>query len=87
MTSARVIGYSVSRKYYAPVYESTEAAKKEKDYRNTIYWNPLVRTDSTGFTQVAFYNSDETGENRIVVEGITSDGKLCRGVSTYHVRY
>ncbi|MFO7668156.1 MAG: hypothetical protein R6W31_00720 [Bacteroidales bacterium] len=86
MTSARVIGYSVSRKYYSPVYESTEAAKKEKDYRNTIYWNPLVRTDSTGFTQVAFYNSDETGENRIVVEGVTSDGKLCRGVSTYNVR-
>jgi hypothetical protein len=87
MESARVIGYSVSRKFYSPVYESTDQDKNIKDNRNTIYWNPVVRTDSTGFAQVAFCHSDETGDMRIAVEGVTSDGKLCRGISTYKVRY
>lgn len=86
MESARVIGYSVSRKFYSPVYESTDQDKNIKDNRKTIYWNPVVRTDSTGFAQVAFCHSDETGDMRIVVEGVTSDGKLCRGISTYKVR-
>ncbi len=86
MTSAQVIGYSVSRKFYSPVYESTVQANKKRDHRNTIYWNPVVRTDSTGFSHLAFYNNDEIGDMRIVVEGLTSDGKLCRGISTYKVR-
>lgn len=86
MESARVIGYSVSRKFYAPVYESTVKANKKRDHRNTIYWNPVVRTDSTGFAQLAFYNSDDEGDIRIVAEGLTSDGKLCRGISTYQVK-
>jgi len=86
MEGLRVIGYSVSRKFYAPVYDSPEQPEKKEDIRNTIYWNPLVMTDSTGVAIEAFYQSDETGEMKIVVEGVTKDGKLCRGVSAYKVK-
>jgi len=55
------------------------------DFRNTLYWNPIVKTDSTGVANVAFYNSDQTGEVQVVVEGITADGKLCRGLCRYTV--
>jgi hypothetical protein len=86
MESLRVIGYTVSRKFYTPDYESPEEPEKKEDIRNTIWWNPLVRTDSTGVAIETFYQSDESGELKIVVEGVTKDGKLCRGVSIYSVK-
>ncbi len=86
MEGLRVVGYSVSRKFYAPVYDSPEQPEKKEDIRNTIYWNPLVMTDSTGVAIEVFYQSDETGEMKIVIEGVTKDGKLCRGVSAYKVK-
>jgi hypothetical protein len=81
-----IIGYSVIRKFYSPEYESQQPAEIKNDFRSTLYWNPIVRTDSTGVAQVSFYNSDETGNMQIVVEGITADGKLCRGLCNYSVK-
>ena len=86
MEGSRINGYSVSRKFYAPVYDSTEQSEKKADYRNTIFWNPVVKTDSTGVAITEFYNSDEIGEMKIVVEGVTADGKLCRGIGNYRVK-
>ncbi len=83
----RVVGYSVLRKFYTPDYNSPEEHGKKEDIRNTIWWNPLVRTDSTGVAIETFYQSDETGEMKIVVEGVTSDGKLCRGIGNYKVKF
>jgi len=85
MKSARVIGYSVIRQFYSPSYESNLQPEMKNDFRSTIYWNPIVRTDSLGRAAVSFYNSDQTGEVQVIVEGITSDGKLCRGVAKYNV--
>jgi hypothetical protein len=85
MKSARIIGYSVIRKFYAPQYESKIQPTKKTDFRSTLYWNPIVQTDSTGVSNVSFYNSDQTGDVDIEVEGVTSDGKLCRGVGSYMV--
>lgn len=86
MEGLQVIGYSVSRKFYNPVYDSPEQMEKKEDIRNTIYWNPLVRSDSTGVAIESFFHSDETGQMKIVVEGVTKDGKLCRGVGNYLVK-
>jgi hypothetical protein len=87
MESLQVIGYTVSRKFYTPVYDSPEGLEKKGDIRNTIWWNPLVMTDSTGVAIETFFQSDETGEMKIVVEGLTTDGKLCRGIGNYTVKY
>ena len=87
MEGLQVIGYTVSRKFYTPVYDSPEQTEKKEDIRNTIWWNPLVRTDSTGVAIETFYQSDEAGEMKIVVEGLTTDGKLCRGIGNYTVKY
>jgi hypothetical protein len=86
MEGLRVVGYAVSRKFYTPVYDSPEGLEKKEDIRNTIWWNPLVMTDSTGVAIETFYQSDETGEMKIVVEGVTKDGKLCRGIGNYFVK-
>ncbi len=71
-----------------PVYRFTspdysDASRKESripDYRNTLYWNPDVRTDVNGRAAVEFYTSDEAGDYMIFVEGFTSDGH--RGSAT-----
>ena len=86
MKSAKIVGYSPIRRFYSPRYETTKQPSILDDFRNTIYWNPIVRTDSTGVALVSFYNSDEIGNMQIVVEGITSEGKLCRGLFNYEVK-
>jgi hypothetical protein len=48
------------------------------DFRNTLYWNPDLRTGEDGKAGVEFYTSDEAGEYLIIVEGITADGKAGR---------
>ena len=83
--SAKISGYSVIRQFYSPNYEVENTLNHENDFRNTIYWNPLIRTDSTGVAQVAFYNSDDMGNFRIEVEGITSDRKICKGTINFNV--
>jgi hypothetical protein len=82
--SAIIGGYTPVRQFYAPNYEENPELEKE-DYRNTLFWAPFVNTDSTGVAQVSFFNSDEPGNWQVVVEGITADGKLCRGVQNYLV--
>ena len=68
-------------RFTSPDY--SDASRKESripDYRNTLYWNPDVRTDVNGRAAVEFYTSDEAGDYIILVEGFTSDGH--RGSAT-----
>lgn len=87
LKSTKVIGYSVIRKFYAPNYESQQPVEMKNDFRSTLNWNPLVRTDSLGKASISYYNSDQTGDVLVIVEGITSDGKLCRGTGKYSVAH
>jgi len=63
-------------KFISPDY-SVDSLKNSRipDFRNTLYWNPDIMTDSEGKASVEFYTSDESGEYTVIVEGITSDGK------------
>ncbi|MBO9563739.1 MAG: TonB-dependent receptor plug domain-containing protein [Niastella sp.] len=82
--TVRALGenYSVARKFYAPRYETTEVSEKT-DFRETIYWNPVVQTDKNGKATVEFYNSDATTTFRAIAEGIGYNGKLGRAEATY----
>lgn len=86
MKSSSIIGYSVIRKFYSPSYEIQQETQIKDDFRNTLYWNPIVKTDSEGVAHVSFYNSDQAGEVMIVVEGIDANGKLCRGTGQYNMK-
>ncbi|MBN2635136.1 MAG: hypothetical protein JXR61_02615 [Prolixibacteraceae bacterium] len=82
------VGYTLTRVFYSPVYNETEdLGDKTDDYRSTLYWDPAIETNYKGNAKVSFYNSDQTGEVKVVVEGITYNGKLCRGVGSYSVEY
>jgi len=80
------IGFSVARNYYTPKYDGRKNEQDEKkDFRNPLYWNPALQTDSEGLTWISFYNNDQTGKVKVVVEGLTKEGKVCRGEYDYDI--
>lgn len=70
------------RRFYAPVYTSLQT-KERSDFRETIYWNPVVQTDKQGKATVSFYNSDATTAFRAIAEGIGYNGQPGRTETTY----
>lgn len=77
--------YSYNRQFSYPVYTSTNTSYRY-DYREAIYWNPVVETDKNGKAKVEFYNSDANSTFRILTEGIASTGLLGRDETTYAVQ-
>ncbi|MDP4262393.1 MAG: TonB-dependent receptor plug domain-containing protein [Bacteroidota bacterium] len=77
--------YSVAKRFYAPRYHSTETSERN-DFRETIYWNPVVQTDKNGKASVEFYNSDASTTFRAIAEGIAYNGKIGRAEATYTTR-
>jgi hypothetical protein len=62
-------GIYQAREFYKPDYENNNS--KIPDNRSTIYWNPEIKTDSTGKVKVSFYNSDLKGVALIRISGVS----------------
>jgi TonB-dependent Receptor Plug Domain len=78
----KVYGYSTSREFKSPNYDSPTVDKEKPDYRSTIYWNPQLNTDNVaGTCSVSFFAADLPGRYRIIVEGLTETGKPLRAES------
>lgn len=74
--------YSYGRKFSYPEYKSTNTTYRY-DYRESIYWNPVVETDENGKAKVEFFNSDANTTFRIMTEGISAQGLIGRDETTY----
>jgi hypothetical protein len=71
-----VMGYSVVREFYSPDYDTLTTDDK-KDLRTTLYWNPTIATvPGQKKVNLTFFNNDFTDEFRVIVEGMTKDGRL-----------
>jgi hypothetical protein len=46
------------------------------DFRNTLYWNPLIPPINGGKTSVEFWAPDSRADYEISIQGILPDGKL-----------
>lgn len=69
-------GYSIIKEFYSPDY-SNPPDVDYRDNRLTLDWQPeLVVSQDTTSVPIQFYNTDRTKKFKIVVEGITKDGKL-----------
>ena len=66
-------GYSYIKEFYSPAYDHADLPK-EKDFRRTLYWNPDVKTDSTGKASVHFYNNSTCKTMKISAETMTKGG-------------
>lgn len=77
--------YSIVKRFYAPIYTSTETEIRD-DFRETIYWNPVVQTNEEGKATITFYNSDATTTFRAVAEGTGYNGLLGYEEKTYSTK-
>jgi hypothetical protein len=79
-------GMQLPRTYNFPVYTSDSLRNsRSADFRNTLYWNPEIKTGNNGNAEISFYTSDEPGDYSIIIEGFTNDGKYCKSVTSFTV--
>ncbi len=77
LSNNSVSGYTAIRQFYSPDYESISADNDRKDLRTTLYWNPSVITvPGQNKVTLKFFNNDITDAFRVVIEGMTKDGRL-----------
>ena len=77
LSNNRIEGYTAIREFYSPNYSSFNPKNEERDVRTTLYWNPSVTLNPQQRTVVlTFYNNDISKAFRVIIEGMTRDGKL-----------
>jgi hypothetical protein len=65
------------REFYSPNYSSFTTDNDKRDIRTTLYWNPsVITTHENNKVTLTFYNNDVTKAFRVIIEGVTSDGRL-----------
>lgn len=78
-----IAGYCKPAEFYAPKYDVPQTERK-KDLRTTIAWEPALRSDATGKASMSFWSADRHNDYDVTLEGITSEGELCR--ATYRLK-
>ena len=76
-------GYYNAREFYSPMYDVTPNNKP--DLRTTVFWSPNLITDEKGAIKFDYFNTDQAGNYRIVIEGFDEEGRLARKIYTYKV--
>jgi TonB-dependent SusC/RagA subfamily outer membrane receptor len=82
------LGYQKPVEFYAPKYETLESKHPNiPDYRTTIFWKPdIVISEYEEKATFEFYTSDFPTTYSVVIEGLTSDGKIVRQVENIRVK-
>jgi hypothetical protein len=72
-----IIGYTAQKEFYSPNYSTYDEKNEERDMRSTLYWAPLILTTPGNNTvRLKFFNNDFSQRFRVIVEGMTTDGRL-----------
>jgi uncharacterized protein YfaS (alpha-2-macroglobulin family) len=87
---AVVLPYRVIDKpdiFIAPDYtDKQNSLSRIPDLRNTLYWNPSVKTDRNGEAQIEFWTSDLPGTYTINIQGISATGEKVSLNKSFMVR-
>jgi hypothetical protein len=77
-------GFHKAPKFYSPSYTPENINDPQPDYRPTLLWEPEL-----GFKEskanIEFYTSDELAHYVVFMEGITKNGKICYGTTSFWV--
>jgi len=80
----QIKGFSAFREFYSPQYTAENIESPAPDYRTTLYWNPAVELKSSGDT-LTFFTCDNLSKYKVIIEGITSEGRICLGEASFIV--
>jgi hypothetical protein len=70
-------GYTVMKEFYAPNYSVDKLAAMQEDNRITLDWRPdILLNNLNPRVPLTFYNSDRAKSFKVVVEGMTLDGRM-----------
>lgn len=73
----RYNGFTVVKEFFVPAYKTDPSMFNKPDNRITIDWRPNIFVNNINpVIPLSFYNTDRAKRFRVVVEGMTTDGKL-----------
>lgn len=78
------IGWAPVRVFPAPTYDGAFEGPRT-DFRDTVYWNPAVKTGVDGQATVTFYLSDAVTSFRVFAEG-AGDGRIGRSEEVFDAK-
>jgi len=71
------MGYSLVKEFYSPEYKANNTSVHPPDNRITLQWLPDIFVSSVDpRIPIRFYNNDRSKSYRVIVEGMTWDGRL-----------
>ncbi|MEM8901166.1 MAG: hypothetical protein AAGC85_23855, partial [Bacteroidota bacterium] len=74
---ASVPVFSEQKKFYAPLYPDASTYNWARpDLRALVHWDPILQTDISGKATTTFYNADNLGNMKVMVEAISPKGEL-----------
>jgi len=69
-------GLEIQRQFYSPVYDTEQAQNSRiPDFRDVLFWEPYITTQTQGKNNLSFYTSDKTGQYIGVIQGLTATGE------------
>ena len=77
-------GFNMPAKFYSPKYTLENINLPKPDFRPTLYWNPNVSIVN-GKANLDFFTSDEATDYLVYLEGISKNGKICFGTTSFSV--
>ncbi|HMH24460.1 MAG TPA: hypothetical protein VK563_21910 [Puia sp.] len=80
-------GLQWQREFYAPEYTTEQqTASRLPDFRDLLFWEPGIHTEGGEKKQFSFYTSDLPGKYRVVVQGMTADGRAGSKTMSFEVK-
>ena len=62
-------GYTESKQFYSPDYSRLHPNDSTKDYRRTLLWTPVAKSDSTGAVELTLFNGTKTMYLEVDIQG------------------
>jgi hypothetical protein len=80
-------GLQLQREFYSPVYDTKEKLENRlPDFRNTLFWSPVIHTSKDGKASLQFYSSDLPGKYVVVVQGMSASGDFVSAIHSFGVK-
>lgn len=86
VTVSKIAGFNTTREFYVPRYDLDLPNNNVPDFRSTIFWAPLLRTDKNGKAKFSYFNTDATTNVTIRAEALTAWGIPGSGEGSYSIR-
>ena len=69
------VSLQAPREFYSPDYSNpVDRQNRIPDFRNLLYWEPDITIGSLGSVNLEFFTSDDSGNYKIDLQGISHDG-------------